>query len=143
LERQAKLEEFAFLRKNIDWFKARQEQKLISVNLDERQKQKEADDAFRKQMNAEKKVIAKGDFTFKEFRLGPPPQPRIKAPKKDADKDPGDEDEDTAEEENDTYVKADIHLREALRIVNDAVALGANRELWASNRPPLTAARGG
>jgi carboxyl-terminal processing protease len=143
LERQAKLEEFAFLRKNIDWFKARQEQKLISVNLEERQKQKEADDAFRKQMNAEKKVIAKGDFTFKEFRLGPPPQPRIKAPKKDADKDPGDEDEDTAEEENDTYVKADIHLREALRIVNDAVALGANRELWASNRPPLTAARGG
>ncbi len=143
LERQAKLDEFAYLRKNIEWFKVRQEQKLISVNLDERQKQKEADDAFRKQMNAEKKVLAKGDFTFKEFRLGPPPQPRIKAPKKDADKEAGEDEEDAAEEENDTYVKADIHLRETLRIVNDAIQLGANRDLWASNRPPLTAASGG
>lgn len=142
LERQAKLSEFAYLRKNIDWFKTRQEQKLISVNLDERKKQKESDDAFRKEMNAEKKVIAKGDFSFKEFRLGPPPQPRIKAVKKDADKDATDEEE-ADEEENDTYVKADIHLREALRIVTDAVDLGRNKELWAANRPPLTAASGG
>lgn len=143
LERQAKLEEFAYLRKNIDWFKARQEQKLISVNLDERKKQKETDDAFRKEMNAEKKLLAKNDYAFKEFRLGPPNPPRIKA-KKDADKDGApDDDADIGEEENDTYVKADVHLRETLRVVADAIALGSNKELWASNRPPLTAASGG
>ncbi len=141
LDRQARLEEFSYLRKNIDWFKTRQDQKLISINLDERKKQKESDDAFRKEMNAEKKVIAKGDFTFKEFRLGPPPVPRIKAPKKDEDKDP--DDDDVAEEENDTYVKADIHLREALRVISDALAMGKNKELWAANRPPLTASSGG
>ena len=139
-ERQTKLEEFAYLRKNIDWFKARQEQKLISVNLDERKKQKESDDAFRKEMNAEKKLLAKNDFTFKEFRLGPPNPPRIKAPKKD---DEPSDDDDVGEEENDTYVKADVHLREALRVVSDAIALGANKELWASNHAPLTASRGG
>ena len=136
LERQAKLDEFAYLRKNIEWFKARQEQKLISVNLEERKKQKVDDDLFRKQMIAEKQVIAKGDFTFKDFRLGPPPAPRIKAPKKDADED---EDADLGLDDNDTYVKADVHLREALRVVSDALALGRNKELWASNRPPLTA----
>jgi carboxyl-terminal processing protease len=144
LARQTALPEFAYLRKNIDWFKVRQEQKLISVNLEERKKQKESDDAFRKEMNAEKKELAKSDYAFKEFRLGPPTPPRIKAPKKDADKDADpDDDADVAEEENDTYVKADVHLREALRVVSDAVALGKNKELWASNRPPLTASSGG
>ncbi len=139
VERQAKLDEFAYLRKNIEWFKARQEQKLISLNLDERKKQKDADDAFRKEMKAEKEVIAKSDFAFKDFRLGPPPPPKIKAPKKDGE----DDEDDELGDENDTYVKADVHLREALRIVNDAVALGKNKELWASNRPPLTATNGG
>ena len=140
VERQAKLDEFAYLRKNIEWFKARQEQKLISLNLDERQKQKLADDAFRKEMKADKERIAKGDFTFKDFRLGPPAPPRIKAPKKDSEED---DDADTGADENDTYVKADVHLREALRIVNDAIGLAGNKELWASNRPPLTAVKGG
>lgn len=137
-ERQAKLDEFAYLRKNIEWFKARQEQKLISINLDERKKQKESDDAFRKQMNAEKERIAKGDYVFKDFRLGPPAPPRIKAPKKDTD-----EDDDVIADDNDTYVKADVHLREALRVVNDAIELGRNKQVWASNRPPLTASSGG
>ena len=144
LERQAKLEEFAYLRKNIEWFKTRQEQKLISVNLDERKQQKVTDDAFRKGMNAEKKILAKNDYAFKEFRLGPPALPRIKAAKKDADKDVNaDDDDDAAEEENDTYIKNDVHLRETLRVVSDAVSLGANKADWASNRPPLTARSGG
>lgn len=144
LDRQAKLEEFAYLRKNIEWFKTRQEQKLISVNLEERKKQKVNDDAFRKEMNAEKKLLAKNDYAFKEFRLGPPTPPRIKAVKKDPDADANsEEDADMAEEENDTYVKADVHLRETLRVVSDAIALGANQDLWASSRPPLTAASGG
>jgi len=140
LERQTKLDEFAYLRKNIEWFKERQEQKLISLNLEERKKQKDADDAFRKEMKTEKEQIAKSDYVFKDFRLGPPAPPRIKAPKKEGDDE--DDTEDTADE-NDTYVKADINLREALRVVSDAIALGKNKELWASNRPPLTATNGG
>lgn len=138
LDRQAKLEEFAYLRKNVEWFKARQEQKLVSLNLEERKKQKAADDAFRKEMKVEKERIAKGDFTFAPFYLGPPPPPKIKAPKKE-----GEDEDDFEFDENDTYVKADVHLREALRVVNDAIELGRNRELWASSRPPLTASSGG
>ena len=139
LDRQTKLDEFAYLRKNIEWFKARQEQKLISLNLGERRRQKESDDAFRKEMKLEKERIAKSDFTFRDFRLGPPAPPRIKAPKKDGE---DDDEADDSGDENDTYLKADVHLREALRIVNDAVALGKNKELWASSRPPLTASSG-
>lgn len=133
LDRQSKLEEFVYLRKQVDTFKTRQEQKLISLNLDERQRQKSSDDDLRKEMKAEKDRLAKNDFTFKPFYLGPPPAPRIKAPKKD------DEEDFDSDDENETYAKVDVHLREALRVVNDAVELGGNRDLWASNRAPLTA----
>ncbi len=139
LERQGKFEEFTYLKKNVDWFKTRQEQKLISVNLEQRQKQKAEDDAFRKEMKAEKELIAKSDFAFKPYYLGPPPAPKIKAPKKDAD----DDDLGFDPDENETYVKADVHLRETLRVVSDAIGLGRHREQWASNRPPLTATAAG
>jgi carboxyl-terminal processing protease len=142
LERQGSLEEFAYLRKNVDWFKARQEQKLISVNLEQRRRQKEADDAFRKELKAEKERLAQGDYPHKPFYLGAPPQPRIRAPKKDADKSADDDDLDELDE-NTAFAKADVHLREALRVVGDAIMLAGNRELWASNRPPLTAITGG
>ncbi len=130
LERQARLEEFAYLKKNVEWFKNRQEQKLISVNLSEREKQKARDEAFRKEMKSERERIAKGDYAYTPIYLGAPPAPKIKAPPSD--------DEEVEIEENDTYSKADIHLREALRIVADAIQLGNNRELWVSNHPPLT-----
>ncbi|HVU33160.1 MAG TPA: carboxy terminal-processing peptidase [Opitutaceae bacterium] len=136
LERQKKLEEFAYLRKNVDWFKVREQQKLISVNLAEREKQKAQDEAFRKEMKQERNEIAKSDFTFKPFYLGTPPPPKIKAPKSD-DEDPTADDE---LDDSDTYLKADVHLREAIRIVGDAIALGQNRKLWVSNHPPLTVA---
>jgi carboxyl-terminal processing protease len=139
LDRQAKLEEFTYLRKNVEWFKTRQEQKLISINLEERRSQKAIDDAFRKEMKTEKERIAKGDYPFTPLYLSPPPPPKIKAPKKDGE----DEDDLDVFEENDTYVKADVHLRETLRVLNDAIELGRNRDLWASNRPPLTALSSG
>jgi carboxyl-terminal processing protease len=137
--RQASLEEFAYLRRVVDRFKLRQEQKQISVNLEERRQQKSEDDAFRKETKAEKEKVAKGDYAFRPFYLGPPPTPRIKAPKKEEDDDELAE----AEEENETYVRADVHLREALRVVRDAVELGKDRANWVSDRPPLTAASAG
>ena len=135
LERQSTLDEFTYLRKNVERFKMRQEEKLISVNLDERKRQKESDDAFRKEMKAEKERLSKNEYTFKPYYLGPPPPPKIKAPKKE-----GEEEDDFDFDENETYAKADVHLRESLRVINDAIALGKNRERWASNRAPLTAA---
>ena len=139
LDRQAKLPEFSYLRKNVDWFKMRQQQKLISVNLTEREKQKASDEAFRKEMKTEREQIAKSDYAYKPIYLAAPPPPKIKAPKKDTD------DDDSADEleENETYIKADVHLREAIRVVGDAIRLGQNRELWVSNHPPLTVAANG
>lgn len=136
-DRQTKLEEFDYLRRNIDWFKIRLEaQKLVSLNLETRQKQKAADAEFRKAMKAERDRLAQSDYAFKEYRLGPPPAPRIKAPKKDDD---DTDDPEIAAEENQSYPKLDIHLREAFRVIVDAMELGKSRDFTDAGRPPLTA----
>lgn len=138
-QRQAKLEEFTYLRKNVDWFKMRQNEKLVSLNIEKRRKQKEADEAFKKQMNEEKEKLAKNDFPFREFRLGPPPPPKIKAPKK-ADAVDGEDEDELSTDDGESYSKVDVHLRETLRVLTDAVELGHSPNYWASNRPPLTIA---
>jgi carboxyl-terminal processing protease len=146
-QRQAALPEFAYVRKYVDWFKERESEKLVSLNLVERRKQKVEDDAYRKQTKEERELLAKQDYAFKEFRLGPPLPPKIAAPKaapKDGVKDDEDSDSDDLDDENaDAYGKVDVSLREALRVVDDAIELGRNHEYWASNHAPLTAAAKG
>ncbi|HEY1848041.1 MAG TPA: carboxy terminal-processing peptidase, partial [Opitutaceae bacterium] len=145
-ERQKNLPEFAFVHRYIDWFKDRQAQKLVSLNLEERRKQKEADDAFRKETKTERNELAKNDYAFKEFRLGAPLPPRIvaKASSSKADGTPDDDADDPDEDANaDAYGKVDISLREALRIVDDAIVLGQDHEYWASDHAPLTVAAKG
>ncbi len=136
--RQATLEEFAYLRKNIDWFKTRQEQKIISLRLEDRKQQKESDDAYSKAMKAERDQLAKQDYPYREIRIVPAPPPRIKAP---AER-PADDGEgpDLDDEADDAYAKADVHLREALRVVSDAIQLGQNAQAWTDRQAaPLTA----
>jgi carboxyl-terminal processing protease len=86
-------------------------------------------------MKAEKNLLAKNDFKYREFRLGPPP-PQPPPTKKTDDTDDG---SDLAPDENESYVPLDIPLRESLRIVNDALALGHDPKLQASDHAPLTA----
>jgi carboxyl-terminal processing protease len=139
-ERQGSLEEFTFVRKYVDWFRDRQAQKLVSLNMEERRKQKEADDAFRKDSKLQREQLAKADYPYKEFRLGAALPPRIVAPKAaDANKDDDSELDDADEDANaDAYGKVDVSLRESLRVVNDAIDLGRNHEYWASDHAPLT-----
>lgn len=145
LDRQASLEEFSYRRKDVDWFKQRIGERLTPLNLAERQKEQQEDDAFRKSMDAERAQLAKGDFTFTEYRVAPAPPPRIKAKKADdagksGSADPDDDEEDTFDPDQDSYAAFDVDLRESLRIVRDAINLGQDHQYWVSNHPPLTVA---
>ena len=134
--RQAKLEEFALLKKNIDWFKSKQELKTVSLNIEERRAQKATDSTFRKSMDKEKERLAKSDYPFREFNLGIPPVKKTEDKKKaGAD----DDDSEISTFTDDGYGKFDIHLRETLRILSDAVDLGRKRTDWAGEHAPLTA----
>jgi carboxyl-terminal processing protease len=143
-DRQQSLPEFAFVRSYVEWFKEREAEKLVSLNLDERLKQKAMDDAFRKDFKAKRDVLAKDDYPYKEFRLGPPLPPKIVAPKPaGGDSDENEDVDDDDDASADAYGKVDVSLREALRVVDDAIDLGRDREYWASDHAPLTAASKG
>jgi carboxyl-terminal processing protease len=118
-QRQSQLPEFAYQRRAIDWFKARQEQKSVSLNLDQRQREKVADEAFKKNMKDERKQLAAADYKFAEVLLAPPAPPRAKSANKDDDSTA--EDDEPEADENERYPSADIPLREALRVVQDLI----------------------
>ena len=135
--RQEHLEEFAYLKKSIAWYKVKQELKEIPLNLDERRRQKEVDDAFKKTMDTEKDQLAKSDFPYKEFTLVPPVPKPVAAEKKAEAADS--EDESTLSTEEDAGItKLDIHLRESLRVLSDALSLSKNPRYWANGSAPLT-----
>jgi carboxyl-terminal processing protease len=117
--RQESLEEFAYLKKNIDWFREKQEQKNVSLNLDQRLATKQADEEFKKAMKAEAERLAALNYTSREVKLesvlkaeaaGLAPPPKL---------DEGDTDADTDDEQS----KLDVHLRETLRVVADALRM--------------------
>jgi carboxyl-terminal processing protease len=135
--RQEHLEEFGYLKKSIAWYKEKQDLKEIPLNLDERRHQKEVDDAFKKTMDTEKDQLAKSDFPYKEFTLVPPvPKPAVAEKKAEA---ADSEDEGALGTEEDAGItKLDIHLRESLRVLSDALSLSKNPRYWANGSAPLT-----
>jgi len=135
LARQNSLPEFIYLKRNIDWFKARQEEKDISLNLDQRRRTKEADESFKKEMDAERERLTAGNFAFREFHLGAPPPPRRRAaPAEGTETTPLE----LSTEENEGYDVLDIHLREALRVVSDALEMALSPQ-FVAEQAPLTA----
>lgn len=137
-QRQTTLEEFSYLQRNVDWFQKRQQEKLVTLNLEKRREQKEADTAFRKAMAAERNRLAALDFTREDIYIVPPPVPEETEPVETTPTELEDAD-DEAMPIDETDGKVDVHLKEALRIVHDAIALAESRRHWVSNRPPLTA----
>jgi len=132
--RQKELPEFNFLNRRIDWLKTRFEQKLVSTNLDERMRQKDIDDATEKAYKEERKQLEKtASYVFEELRIVPKPPRSKKAPPKEDD--PLAEEE---EEELESYARLDVHLRESLRVLVDAIKLGRDPKLWGRNFSPLS-----
>lgn len=131
--RQDSLEEFTYLKKSIDWFKERQEMKSFSLNLDQRLALKKADDEFQKTMDAERDRLAKTNYASREVKLDSvikaeaagtiPPTHTV-------------DDGDTDAPDADTQSKFDVHLRETLRVVSDALNLHDNPLAWTKGIPP-------
>ena len=138
-ERQESLEEFAYLKKSIDWFKERQEQKNIPLNLEQRQALKLADDEFKKTMDAERDRLAKSNFASHEIKLDSVLKAESAGPKEAAAAVVDDGDGDTPAEAE-SQSKFDVHLRETLRVVTDALRLNKDPQYWADGRAPITAA---
>lgn len=152
LLRQESLPEFQYLRENIDWFTARQEEEKISLNLQERISQRDADKTFRESMDERRKKLRESNYPFTEFLLTPPEEEKpleiadlapVNSGTTPSEADATSESADPAvmstdeEPEPEGYARLDIHLREAVRVLRDAVEIGRKQHF--ADGAPLTA----
>jgi carboxyl-terminal processing protease len=132
--RQTSLEEFSYLRRNIDRFKQYEERKTVSLNIETRRNQKKDDDAFRDSAKKQRLELAKLNFASTEVKLdNVAPDPEPVTPKTKSD------DEEDDEYNDDPKTRIDIHLREGLRVLSDAIDLWPRPQLWAQTGTPVAA----
>jgi carboxyl-terminal processing protease len=165
--RRIKLEEFDFLRERIDWYREREEQKTISLNLEERKRMMDQDKEFIDAMEDRQRNLAALNFETSEIKLdailaeeaenedeeetSPDLSKRESAPTDSdsalASNDPAvdqktpSEASDETEEEEEPLPEFDIQLREALRIMVDAVEASPNTNDWKQPALPLASSK--
>ncbi len=126
-QRQDSLEEFGLLKRNIDWFRDRTERKSVSLNLEKRRAEKEANEKLTKEIEAEFQKLAQGDFKKTEIKLD-----AVLAAKEPEPPKPEPAEGETAADvaAHEAAEKFDVHLREALRVVSEAARLAPDHQ-WA------------
>lgn len=137
--RQESLEEFSYLRKNIDWFREKQEQKTVSLNLDRRLAIKQADEQFKETMKSEAARLAQANYASREIKLDSVLQAEAAglAPTK-----PEPKEGDTDAADDDIQAKFDVHLRETLRVIADALRLEGGALLSAETQTGVALNKG-
>ena len=119
LKRQQEQEEFTYLRKNVDWYKGKREQKEFSLNLAKRLKQKTKDEDFTKELNEEMKELAGKSFPARQVRLDV-----VRSQDRRSRQVRGEKvEEEGVAEKMEPATNLDIRLHESLRIVSDWILL--------------------
>ncbi len=139
--RQDSLEEFTYLKENIDWFRERQEQKEFSLNFELRREKRQQDISFRDLMEERLDALSENNYASREILLTVAEEQKAehdailaereakkKAPETEAQPTEEAETEVVAVEEVDEVEEDDmpvfdIQLREGLRIMADWIAL--------------------
>lgn len=132
LGRQEGEEEFAYLRKNVNWYKGKREQKEFSLNLDKRLKGKAEDEAFTKRLNEEVEELAEKAFPAKRIRLNVvlEQERRSREVRGEEPKEVG------IAEDMDAPSTLDIRQHEALRLMADWIHLRAEAAKVAKKTEP-------
>ncbi|MDQ8205184.1 carboxy terminal-processing peptidase [Pelagicoccus sp. SDUM812003] len=68
-ERIDSMEEFAFQRRRLDWFRKLEDRKEISLNLEQRKIMMKQEETFLDEMKDEQRLLAEKNYTFKEIKL--------------------------------------------------------------------------
>ncbi len=119
LKRQKEKEEFSYLRKNVDWYKGKRDQKEFSLNLVKRLEQKTKDEDFTKELNEEMKELAAKSFPARQVRLDV-----VRSQDRRSREVRGEKvEEEGVAEKMEPPKSLDIRLHESLRIVSDWIIL--------------------
>ncbi len=164
--RRIRLEEFDFLRERIDWYRDRDAQKTISLNLEERKRMMDEDQEFIDAMEDRQRFLAELNFESSEIKLDAVLAEDAENAEEEAspelsqsDSAPTDSDSELASnndltvdtetdveavndnEEEEPVPDFDIQLREALRIMVDAVETSPNTNDWKQPALPLASSK--
>lgn len=132
-QRIQSLEEFHFLQRRIDWLREREAMKSISLNLEQRRALKAQDEAFREEMKTEQTQLAELNYPHEEVLLASvaasnePPAPTVDELSEGA----------TEDEDEKEAPPFDVHLREALRVICDAIRITPDPAEWTENTRTL------
>ncbi|RME67686.1 MAG: hypothetical protein D6781_12670, partial [Verrucomicrobia bacterium] len=119
----------------IDWFREREEMKAISLNLEERRRMKEQDEAFREEMKAWQRRLAELNYPSEKVALDSVANDENAAPTMEELLDNSDE----TDGDEEPVPPFDVHLREALRILRDAILLQPDSHEWTKPNPTIAA----
>ncbi|MBE2212712.1 MAG: carboxy terminal-processing peptidase [Opitutaceae bacterium] len=127
------LEEFDFLKARIAWLREREERQEISVNLEKRRAMKTDDEKFREEMKTRQNALAELNFVQKDVVLDSVAQSDNEAPTQQEllDKANGEEDADLK--------PFDVHMREALRVLRDAIEVAPEPRDWTQSTAMIAA----
>lgn len=162
-QRQIQLEEFDFLKQRIDWYQERDDQKTISLNLETRKQLMDKDQEFIDDMKDRQRLLAEVNFEGAEVKLDAVLKEEAENKEEEtpevAEVEPAAEETlvvastdevasnediegaateaDKEEEDEEPLPDFDIQLREALRIMVDAVNASPNINDWKQPALPL------
>ena len=131
-ERQKSLSEFAYLNKNVDWYKKKREDKNLSLNFKNRFTKKIEDQDFTKEMNEEFDILSKSGFLKKDIPLNVVESQNLKSRIVRGEE---------SEEDNSTNtfslpINFDIRLHESCRIMSDWVNIIETKQLSLKQQKP-------
>lgn len=152
-QRQSELEEFQFLQQRIDWYKEREERTSVSLNLETRKRLMEEDKSFIESMKDKQRELAALNFPSTEVKLdavlaemeenGEESDDQASKSSTATDEmmaltdiDP-DSAKENGEEEEEPVPDFDIHLRESLRILVNAIEQSDNPSDWKQPALPI------
>jgi carboxyl-terminal processing protease len=128
------LEEFDMLNTRIAWLREREERTEISVNLEKRRAMKAEDEKFRDEMKARQNALASLNFAEKEIVLDSVAQAGDKGPTADELLAKAGTDEEDAD-----LKPFDVHMREALRVLRDAIEIAPEPKDWTQSTAMVAA----
>ncbi|MBT6769873.1 MAG: carboxy terminal-processing peptidase, partial [Opitutales bacterium] len=162
-QRQIQLEEFGFLKERIDWYQDREDQTAISLNLETRKQMMEEDKNFIDAMKDRQRKLAEVNFEAVEIKLDAVLKEEAENEAEEEEEAPEvaeaeveteepeaetstegeaieiaeSESENMDEEDEEPVPDFDIQLREALRIMVNAVNASPNINDWKQPALPL------
>jgi len=153
-QRMNSLEEFQIQKQRLEWLEEREERDGVSLNLEKRKVMMAEDEAFTEMMKEHQRRLSETNYEYSEVQLESvkreeerraaeeaayalEQEPEDSAADNEASLEVASGQKEAATEEEEEVPEFDIQLREALRIMTDAIGISPNPADWTQPALPI------